>query len=422
MTLFRLSKIKLVNFRCFPDFELELHDQTTVLLAKNGGGKTSILDALAIGLGAWFIELPVGVGRTIALADAHRQLHEIHHQIVGDRDYPVEVTCSGEVFNTKLEWTRALESRNGKTTYARALALRQTAAKAWAGRKTKKELRDLPVFAYYGTARSLVQAKATENTLPESTSREDGWLGCLDPRSNLKQLLHWFWRESLAEVKAQKPLPHLLGLEDAVVAALGGGDVIGFSYDIQREEPVLRLADKQIVPWSELSDGYRVLIGLVADLAWRSAVLNPQHGRQAAKLAEGVVLIDEVDLFLHPAWQATVLPSLRRAFPKMQLVVTTHSPQVVSSCEPDWLRVVHRDGRVERVTHTLGRDSNALLAEIFGHNPRFPEQQKIIDDLRTKIEQERFPEAEEVLRRLEATLGPTDVDVVRSRLLLQELR
>ncbi|MBK9648319.1 MAG: AAA family ATPase [Deltaproteobacteria bacterium] len=111
--------------------------------------------------------------------------------------------------------------------------------------------------------------------------------------------------------------------------------------------------------------------------------MNPHLGARAPQEASGVVLIDELDLHLHPDWQRSVLGRLLDIFQNIQLVVTTHSPQVVSSAKPEWLRVLHADGTVERVDYSEGRDTNALLRSVFGVADRPVEVIERIQEINT---------------------------------------
>ncbi|MGB8922932.1 MAG: AAA family ATPase [Pseudomonas sp.] len=104
---------------------------------------------------------------------------------------------------------------------------------------------------------------------------------------------------------------------------------------------------------SQLSDGIRNIVALAADIAYRCIKLNPHLGITAPHQCTGVVLIDEVDMHLHPAWQQTVIPDLLGAFPNIQFIVTTHSPQVITSVQAKCIRVLH----------TVTEDRNTRLSQ-----------------------------------------------------------
>jgi predicted ATP-binding protein involved in virulence len=121
----------------------------------------------------------------------------------------------------------------------------------------------------------------------------------------------------------------MAGLEGS---RLGRWDTV--VYDVAGDELLGVFADGRRLPFRLLSDGVRNMLALVADVARRAATLNPHLGADAARKTPGVVLIDEVDLHLHPRWQRRVLDDLRRTFPLVQFVATTHSPFIVQSLGP----------------------------------------------------------------------------------------
>lgn len=124
------------------------------------------------------------------------------------------------------------------------------------------------------------------------------------------------------------------------------------------------------LPLNLQSDGVKAMVGLVGDLASRAWLLNPQFGEEAAQKTPGIVLIDEVDMHLHPTWQQGVVQSLREAFPKVQFILTTHSPQVLSTVEAECIRMLQQDGD-EWFTEvpdeqTSGGESSYIMATVMG--------------------------------------------------------
>ena len=138
----------------------------------------------------------------------------------------------------------------------------------------------------------------------------------------------------------------------------------------------------------DLSDGFRSILSMVADLAYRMVRLNPFLGRRAILDTPGIVLIDEIDMHLHPSWQQTVLLDLQKAFPKVQFIVTTHSPQVLGSVPPDSIRVLEWEKEfvgVRRVNFSLGATSYQILQDIQNVQPR-SEKLPIVQHLKRYLE------------------------------------
>jgi predicted ATP-binding protein involved in virulence len=161
-------------------------------------------------------------------------------------------------------------------------------------------------------------------------------------------------------------------IAEAVEQALQDEGWSAFRYDFAHEELAMTHAEHGTLPVSLLSDGVRAMVSMVADLAFRCVRLNGYMGRRAPQESRGIVLIDEVDIHLHPAWQQRVIGSLRRAFPKLQFIVTTHSPQVLTTVPAECIRVLEElpDGTEAVARHvnrqTLGVESAAVLAEVMG--------------------------------------------------------
>ena len=104
-----------------------------------------------------------------------------------------------------------------------------------------------------------------------------------------------------------------------------------FYYDTDADQIMIKLDKEGLVPFNYLSDGYRNMVAMVADIAHRASRLNPHFDSDSAKKTQGIVLIDEIDLHLHPKWQRRVVDDLQKAFPNIQFVATTHSPFIIQS-------------------------------------------------------------------------------------------
>jgi predicted ATP-binding protein involved in virulence len=328
--------------------------------------------------------------------------------------WPVKVRAIGTFDGKRVGWTRERASSEGRTTRART-GLLKSRAEALAEDVKAGKRRPLPVVAYYGTQRLWQQKKVTM-AKRRVGSRYDGYVDALDPASNHRLLAGWMYRQTLVELQSGKKVPQLRAVERAVCDCIDGAT--RFFFDVKHQELRLDRKGGERLPFSALSDGYRNMVAMVADIAWRAAVLNPHFASAAAERAEGVVLIDEIDLHLHPRWQRRVLGDLRRTFPGLQFVATTHSPQVLSSARREELRIFQENKLVEAVPFIEGRDSNGLLEDVLGVPERPEEMQAKIDEVARLLDEERYAPAAKALAALEAKLGPDDPAVIRARWIL----
>jgi ABC-type multidrug transport system ATPase subunit len=170
------------------------------------------------------------------------------------------------------------------------------------------------------------------------------------------------------------------------------------------------------IPVRQLSDGERGTLALVLDLTRRLAQANPAL-RDPAADAEAIVLIDEIDLHLHPKWQRQIVQNLRSAFPRCQFIATTHSPQVIGEVEHDCIQIIS-DGQVYSPTHSYGVDSSRVLEEVMDSEPRTKAVQKLLSDVSRAVGSQDFARGRVILAKLLDRLGENDPDVTRVRTLL----
>ena len=355
MNGFRLQGIHVENYRCFEDLQLSLEGDTTVLVAENGGGKTALLTALAVGLAVF----QSGSPRTLKLDPRHdltmRTLDEKgRREPVG----PCRVAWTAAAGDSEsVEWSTAVQSASGRTRNEHRPILEAVERVRVPGDRW-------PLFAWYGVDR--LRRNGGRRRKGERTGdRWEAYDSSLDPSLDEAPLLQWLQDEMLGDVARRQHDESERFFDkavmDATVQATPG--VTNAWYDPVEQGPKVRFENGHVTSWSELSDGYHVFIALVADIARRAVMLNQFDGADAPARVEGVVLIDEIDLHLHPRWQRVALPHLRDVFPRLQFVVTTHSPQVLSSAENRQVRRLV-DGKLrENPLLVKGRDSNAILRE-----------------------------------------------------------
>jgi predicted ATP-binding protein involved in virulence len=344
--LLSLRKVSLQNFRSVEQRAIPITATTTALVGDNGLGKTGWLEATAAALGALLPGMGAGPPPPLHESDVRVVIRQPGGVAERVHQLPMAITVAATLQGRALEWQRVVDSpptdgelREATPNDEDALQVKAREIAEDIGRELREHgERQLPVLAYYGTQRLWPTDIVAENKR-EVGSRLDGYRDCLQAASTHAHMLEWMRKYTMVELQRQQqqkqPVTQLRAVEQAVVACVAEAE--HFRYDLALEDLVLETKDGELLPFGLLSDGYRNIVAMVADIAWRASRLNPQLGARAPALAEGVVLIDEIDLHLHPKWQRRILGDLRRAFPRLQFVVTTHSPFIVQSLEPGQL-------------------------------------------------------------------------------------
>ncbi len=184
-----------------------------------------------------------------------------------------------------------------------------------------------------------------------------GYVDCLEPASSQKQLVRWWKTMEMAGIQRGEKIRVLEAVKAAISNCLEDWDNV--TYDLLEDEIIATAKDGNILPFRMLSDGVRNMLGMVADIAYRAGVLNPHLEGDSARQTPGIVLIDEIDLHLHPKWQRKVVEDLRRTFPEIQFFATTHSEHIVQSLRPgELINLDEREGEyynksVEDITEDI---------------------------------------------------------------------
>ena len=165
----------------------------------------------------------------------------------------------------------------------------------------------------------------------------------------------------------------------------------------------------------EMSDGYKNTLSMIGDIAYRMAVLNPTLGNQVLEKTPGVVLIDEIDLHLHPQWQQTILNDLHAIFPEVQFIVSSHAPAVINSVPKEQIRILDNGKIYMPVAQTYGRDANSILREVMQVSDRPVAVKLRMDLFYAYMDEKKYQEADKVLKEIENIVGATDPDVAAAR-------
>ena len=372
-----LKTLKLRHFRCFRRLELTLDPRLNVFIGGNGSGKSALLDAIALSLGPVLSHLPDLSGPGLKRASDIRLLF-------GDVQSPfVRVAATAEHGNgvlREISWDRIIKRDNSKDT-RKALPKQTQGLKSlhdWldeiVGKHTRQEDFVLPVFAHYGTNRAVdVPHNKPSVTRRKSFERLDALKDALSPNADFLRAVAWFKMledQELRRVNSNEASV-LAPVKTAIERMLPGisnprmdaSDTERFVVDGVSGDPVFETVKLFL---DQLSDGYQVMLGMVMDFALRLVRANPVTPAHPDPLAaQAIMIVDEVDLHLHPEWQQKVIPALMDTFRGTQFIFTTHSPQVVSTVQKKYVRRLKDFAVCELPTETIGAESSRVLEEAF---------------------------------------------------------
>ena len=413
----KLERVEIENYRAVERLDLALDPDLTVLHGGNGHGKTSVLSAIAVGLGSIPLLLPDVSG--IGFLESDRR---------GLRPIRIELTSIDGV-----SWHRQVLGE--RRTTARPKLKAALEALTAADREGSDPL-DLPIVAFYDADRAVAHRAAVEppdhrRNAGTSFSRYAALAGALSSRTSFREFFAWFYAMENAELRAQRRAAParsetskaLNAVRRAITAMLPGVseprvelDPFRFVVSVQSDPDDRHgngFEEAEELALDQLSGGYRIVLALAADLARRMAQGNP-HLDDPLR-SEAIVLIDEVDLHLHPSWQQRVLTDLARTFPNTQFIVSTHGPPVLTTTRPEHVVALRREGgnvvAEQAAGPTYGAEAGDVLAAVMGvdERPRGNEFVRVLDDYLRLVDDGRgaSPDASSLRRRLE-DLSPRD--------------
>lgn len=413
----KLKKVKIINYRCFKEAEIDFDEHTTLIVGKNGAGKTAILDAVAVAISTFLLGIDVGVSRSISKDDARYEFHDLDGTVDPQHQFPVNIESIGDILdNYNVKWVRSLNSESGNTTVKEARELTNISKSVQNRIMTGDKSLNLPLISYYGTGRLYAQKKEKKNikSLTEF-KRQVGYVDCMAAESNEKLMLNWFQIQTLKSLqeqqrtgKVEKPLL-LKTVESAICKCferISGSKNADIVFDLDTHRLVLNFesgdGSLQKFAMDEMSDGYKNTLSMIGDIAYRMAVLNPMLGDKVLEETSGVVMIDEIDLHLHPQWQQTIISDLNTIFPKIQFIVSSHAPAVINSVAKEQIRILDNGGIYMPAAQTYGRDANSILREVMKVSERPTDIKQRMNLFYSYMDENNYKEADKVLTEIES--------------------
>ncbi len=408
----RIDKIYIRNFKNFGDegISFALNPHFTVIIGINGRGKSTLLHALRIACGAYFLRIPDAESKHIEEDEIRRE--------EGKRTlykWPVIVEAEGFLGET-LTWRRQIPLHKKKTTVNQEDVgkIRDIGeAQYKLIQQSQDALVDLPVITFWGTSRLSGAGQNRLKTVPR-IGREifkEGYSNWKEMKSLTFQYSRWLASYDILLKNGKE----YVGTKEAFFEAIKIANPYIEAVEFEASELWLKLnldrVSQDYLPLSFHSDGINSFTGMVAELAFRCIVLNAHYGAEAVKKSKGVVMIDELDLHLHPNWQRHVVHDLKKAFPNLQFVATTHSPFIVQSLHSDEL--INLDEPADVVPYKCGLEEVAesiMHVEMAQRSLPFQQMLQTAEDYFGLLQQaettENGAKREELKQQLDELLEP----------------
>ncbi len=442
-----INKFSLRNIGRFESIAVPLaptelvSSNVTVLVGNNGAGKTSLLKSLATSL-SWLvarIRSEKGSGSPIA--------EEVIRNDANSAAIEIELLDRQDANPESYRWVLAKARTGRKGEHSSSLQSLNELAGRYRAKLSEEDNVSLPLIAFYPVERAVldIPLKIKEK---HSFFQLDGYDNSLNQGVDFRRFFEWFREredsenESGISQEVLEKLAATLDEESDIWKTLSG--LKASSRDRQltavrtaiahfmpefsdlrvRRKPRLHMSvtkNGETLNVAQLSQGEKSLMALIGDIARRLAMMNPSLENPLT--GDGIVLIDEVDMHLHPKWQRTLIARLTATFPNCQFVLTTHSPLVISD-NKSLLVYLLDDGIITPVSSLYGQDANSVLLDVMNTDIRNADINKKLNDLLDAIQDKQLTQARTLLAALEAELPESNIELLKARLLLrkQELR
>ncbi len=418
----RIKKFKIENFRGFEQLELEFSSTSNVvvLISQNGGGKTSILDALRLSLGQIVC---------LIVKKINNQYDKNFEDLITKKD--IKSGADQYVVEALIEETpeNQIVTRNTTETLESEF---HAVSSGGLHNTLNNEDSNIPIIAFYNSSLySLSGAK-----LPGFKYKQELALynSMNAPFTKFIDFVTWYIYEKKNSEVLKTPSKAIQTINDIMLRFLDEADENQFDnlglikkmdppndiFDIAKENFSLCINKNGILlDVGQLSAGEKQMLMLVIDIARRLILANPSL--ENPLLGTGIVLIDEIEQHLHPKWQRNIIPALTQNFPNIQFIVTTHSPQVVSHIPRECVLILENNSLRENNFYNEGRDNNFILEDIFGLSRFTAEYEAKLDEFYKMVDERNAENAEIILNELAEKWSEFDAEIILAKLYFQDL-
>lgn len=399
----KIEEIELKNFKAFSDVKIPLDCKSAVFFGINGMGKTSLLRTINL-LYAKIINQAVN----------RKELKQKYNVELDDIRYGTSETEIKGMFvlgkKSSIEYRLGMTRKDGKRTHDKE-SLDKIAEHIQKSYFSDELQENIPIFVNYGTNR-LVLDIPLRIKMHHEFDVYSAYEKAIENRIDFRTFFEWFRNQEDIE-NAEKVTTGNLNYEDKSLKAVKNAILAMLpdftSLHIARKPRLAMMVEKDGVSLnvSQLSDGEKCVMALLGDLARRLAIANPLLANPLE--GSGVVLIDEIELHMHPSWQRKILKILKETFPNVQFIITTHSPQVLGELDENYkiFALTHKDGDTfaKEISQMNGFDSNYILEEFMETKSINQDFQKLLDEANEAISDNEFDRAEREIEKVRKIAG-----------------
>lgn len=415
----KINTLELNNFRSLHHIDIELDGKSTILFGVNGTGKSSVLKSINL-LYANIINRIVN----------RKELKQSYALTLEDIQYgkketkiSAEFILEGEI----IKYSRNITRKDGNKGHD--IASLKKIVESFQSKYFSDESQDnIPIFVNYGTNRLVLDIPLRIRNRHEFDIYS-AFEKAIENKIDFRTFFEWYRDQEDYENHCKVENGDLNYKDRSLEAVRESVMVMLEDCDNLRvaRKPRLEMKiDKQgrSLNVSQLSDGEKCTMALFGDLARRLTIANPNLKNPL--LGEGVVLIDEIELHMHPSWQRTILKNLKSTFPNIQFIITTHSPIVLNEIDDGYkvffLKSCNVNNEIVEYNRLDGFDANYILEEFMGTKSMNENTEKLIHSMYILINQKQFDMAEDKIMQLEKLAGKNNKDVITARMLIKRGR
>lgn len=407
----KIRSIEIAGFRGISGLSLDFSEGINVLAGINGAGKSAVLDCTAVMLSRLIgrIRSTTGTGRFFSESDINNDVHETRNEI--------SIHFRGET----VQW-RVTKGRKGRRKQ-RITGLEQlrTHVDSLHSGLEEDESFTLPLAVYYPVNRAVLDTPLrirTKHRFDRLAAYDQALSGSW---SSFRIFFEWFRQREDLENEYRLEKPRFRDHQLQAVRTATEFMLPGFRNLKVRRSPLRMVVEKngEELIVNQLSDGEKCALAMVGDLARRMAIANPHMKKPL--VAEAVVLIDEIDLHLHPEWQRTLPSTLKKTFPNCQFLLSTHSPAILGHLDPNSIWMLERTScgiEARRPSQAYGQTVDRVLEDIMNVPARPVEIGNKLAELFRAIERRKLQKAGRILRELRSEIG-VDPDLVKADVLIR---